>query len=132
MSSIESGIVDYLNNNAGVLAAIGTRLYAIQLPQKDLTLPAVTFTRISTERVITHDQTHHGLASPRFQFDVYATTYQEALDVADALRTALLGYRGTWDSIRVDAVLVELEQHDLGADAGLFRLIIDYKISHEE
>lgn len=131
---IEDALRAYLTTHAGLSAKVSNRIYALHAPA-NVTFPFIVYRRISTERLLTHDQTDHGLANPRIQFDVIAKGYAEALDIAEQLRAALQGYQGTMGGIsgvRVGAVLPALEQHDDEPDLDYYRLIIDYMISHEE
>lgn len=128
---IEEALVTYLTANTGVKAKINKRLYAFHAPA-NVTFPFVTYQRISTERVLTHDLSDKTLSSPRIQFDVYAKTYAGALEIVDALRSALQGYQGTMSTVNVQAVLPALEQHLDMPDMDYYRVTVDYLISHTE
>jgi len=128
---IEDALLTYLLANASINALVGDRIYAMHV-QQEATMPCITYQRISTERVLTHDQTSTGLAIPRFQFDVYSFRYSEALEIAEALRDALQGYAGAMGTLTTMGVLPMLEQHTEDRDLEVFRLIIDYTIRYEE
>lgn len=131
---IEEALVTYLLAQTGLTNKISTRIYAMHAPA-NVTFPFLTYRRISTERLLTHDQTYNGLSKPRIQFDVMAKTYQSALDVLEQLRISLQGYQGKMGGISgvyVGAVLPALEQHDDDPDNDYYRLTIDYMVSHEE
>ena len=131
---IEEALVTYLLAQTGLVSKVSSRIYAMHAPA-NVKFPIITCRRISTERLLTHDQTHNGLSTPRIQFDVMAKTYQSALDVLEQLRISLQGYRGTMGGtggVYVGAVLPALEQHDDDPDNDYYRLTIDYMISHEE
>lgn len=134
--TIEQGLVYKLQNTAGLTALIGTRVYLEQLPQ-GATLPCLTYQRISTSRVLTHDTSgSSGTAYPRFQFDAWATTYGSAKAIADALRAALNGFKGTItsgaDSVVVQASLVDSETSLPDLAAGMARVMSEYVIWHLE
>jgi hypothetical protein len=93
MITIEEGIVYRLKNYSGLSALVGDRIYPLKLPQ-GVILPAVTYQRISTPRVITHDQGTGGLAMPRFQFSAYDDGYSSVKAVIKQIREALNGYKG--------------------------------------
>ena len=135
MITIEEGLTAFLSANAGLTALIGGRVYANKLPQ-GVTLPALTYQRISSPRRHTHDSNGAtGTAHPRFQLDCWSTTYEGAKDIADALRSALNGYRGTMgavDPVTVQSALIDDESFDDYADAGIVRLRCDYIIWHLE
>jgi hypothetical protein len=134
--TIEEGIGYYLTTYAGLVALVSTRTYNKRIPQ-EATLPCVTYYRISTPRVQTHDTSGMtGTAYPRFQFDAWAATYGSAKAITDQLRTALNGYKGTVtsgaDSVVIQASLVDDERYDPDLNAGLERISSDYIIWHLE
>jgi hypothetical protein len=125
--TIEAGLVAKLTTTAGLTALISTRVYLERIPQ-GATLPCITYQRIDTPRVLTHDTSGSaGTAYPRFQFDAWATTYASAKAITDALRAALSGFKGTItsgaDTVVVQAALVdgETSQPDLEADLARVR-----------
>lgn len=129
---IEVVLVAYLRNCTGLAALVSNRIYPMRLKQ-DTVLPAITYQRISTPRETSHDQTAKGLSSPRFQIGIYANRQMEVLEIADALRDCLQGYRGEWSGIRIDAVLIVGEMDMEGAEEiGIYNRMVDYRISHEE
>ena len=135
MITIEEGLFAYLSANAGVSALVSTRIYPNKLPQT-VTLPALTYQRIDSPRVHSHDSSGSvGTARPRFQFDCWATTYAAAKALSDALRGALNGYKGTMGTtspVTVQSALIQSERFDDYADAGVCRISCDYIIWHLE
>lgn len=91
--SVETELVLTVLGTSGVAALIGARLYPLTRPQ-GVTLPAVRYQRISTVADAAHDGAT-GLAQCRFQFSIHASSYASAAAVAQALRRALHGQRGT-------------------------------------
>ena len=69
---------------------------------------------------------------PRIQFDIVSQTYAEGLEVLEALRGVMQGYKGNMSTLMVQAVLPALEQHNDDPDMGLYRCTIDYMVHHEE
>jgi hypothetical protein len=72
--------------------------------------PCIVLSRISGTRV------HHmlgasGLAYGRFQFSILAATYSAAATLADALRNALDGYKGTpaGTGVKIESILIDQE-----------------------
>lgn len=135
MITIEEGLYHFLTNNAGLVALVGTRVYPNRLPQSG-TLPALTYQRIDSPRIATHDTAGaSGTARPRFQFDCWGATYATCKAVSDALRAALNGYRGTMgaaDPVTVQSALIQDETYDDFEDAGMGRMATDYIIWHLE
>lgn len=131
---IEKAIVSILKNNAAVSALVSTRIYAFRLPQT-VTLPAITYQRISTFRNVTHDQTSVGLSNPRFQFNLYANSIDVCKQIAAAVRTAFLGYSGevtVTNKVSIYAILPETEVDVVEIDLDLYCTTVDYKFSHNE
>jgi len=134
LATIEEAIVYHLLDDIQIQEMVDDKVYLIALPQS-ITLPAITYQRISTDRLMTHDQDAGGLATARIQFDTYATTYAEAKKTASALRNSLLGYKGQMggvNTVRVDATLSALEQDSMEPDLKIYRITTDYLISYEE
>ena len=135
MITIEEGLAAFLVANAAVNAIVAGRVYPNKLPQT-VTLPALTYQRIDTPRVHSHDTSGAtGTAHPRIQFDCWAASYANAKGLADALRGALNGYKGTMGSVNpvtVQSALQEDERFDDFADAGIVRISCDFIIWHLE
>ena len=136
MITIEEGLLYHLQNTAGVAALVSTRVYPNKLPET-VTFPAITYQRIDSPRVLTHDTSGAtGTARPRFQFDAWGTTYASAKAVTDAIRAALNGYVGAMgtggSTVTVQSSLIQDERFDDFGDAGILRISSDYIIWHLE
>lgn len=136
MATLEQGIYSYLTNYAGLTAIIGTRVYAFRIPQS-VTMPCLTYQRISTPRILTHDTSGaSNLAYPRFQFDAWADTYEVAKSITDVVRAALNGKTGNIGSggyiVTIQASLVDAEEPEIDPEINLFRSRSDYVIWHIE
>ena len=128
MAEIEQVIVTKFAAHVGLTALLSTRVYPAQLPQRP-TLPALTYTRISTLFYQTRDSS--SLERPRFQFDCWADSYGAARGVAQQLRQALATLRQS-SNPRIDAALLENDQDILEADPGRWRAVVEAYIWHEE
>ena len=137
MSVIEEGVIAYLQNYAGLVSLVSTRIYGIRIPQA-ATMPCVVVNRISTPRITTHQTSGASgdLISPRFQFDAWATTQASAKAITDQLRAALNGHTGSTGggavSFTLRAVLASDETIEYDPDAELYRGRSDYIVWHEE
>lgn len=104
---------------------VGDRIYVLKLPQNP-TYPAVTFFKASNPR-------HHDLdiAYPRFQFDVWAASYEAAKNVADEIRKALQREKGDWSGIKViqGVYLNEIDLYE--DDTKIYHIVSDYKIIYK-
>lgn len=109
MSAIEQNLFTYLSTYAGLTALISTRIYPNHILQ-GATLPNVTYFRVSTPRVASHDSSSIGseLSHPRIQFSSWATTYASCKAINDQLRKALQGnptVTGIQSSLSADEVI---------------------------
>lgn len=137
MAVLEEGLFSYLSTYAGLVALIGARVYPMRIPQ-GATLPCLTYQRISTPRILTHDSSGAtgDLAHPRFQFDAWSPTQKAAKAITDQLRAALNGKQGSIgtapSNVTIRSALVESEVPDFDPETKLYRSRSDYFIWHEE
>ncbi len=133
MAVLEEGLLTYLQAYAGLTALISTRVYLRTVPQ-GVTYPCLTFQRISTPRVKTMDSSGAtgDLASPRFQFDAWATTDLAAKAITDQVRAALNGKQGAVGAVTIRAALVDGEQPIFEPKENLSRNHSEYIIWQEE
>jgi hypothetical protein len=89
---IEADLRTYLLAQPAVTALIGARLFPLRLPQ-GAAFPALTYQRVAGGEDVTH-QGRSGLGRARMQLDCWAATYGQAIALADAVKDALVGYRG--------------------------------------
>lgn len=127
--TVEADIFSRLSGYSGLTALVSTRIYPVRLPQKP-TYPAIVYTRISAERISAMgDDT--GTVRPRFQFDVYATTYANARAVTEQLRKALQRYSGT-DTVTIQEIFVIGESEFYEDETELYHTAIDFEIIYIE
>jgi hypothetical protein len=136
--SIEEKIFYRLRTNDAVSALVGTRIYPIQLPP-GRTLPAITYTRVSTVRGHCLGGPS-GRLRPRIQIDCWADTYSGARTLADKVRLCLDGFLGAIDGesniggIKLDG---EYDGFETGVgyedlEPGTPRVILDFIVPHFE
>ncbi len=136
-ATLEEGLMSYLSTYSGLTALISNRVYLMFKPQS-VTLPCLSYQRISTERILTHDTSGSTgtLAHPRFQFDAWATTYASAKAINDQVRAALNGKTGSIGTspknVTIGAALVESEVPEFDPGTNLYRSRSEYFIWHEE
>lgn len=137
MSVLEEGIASYLELHADLITLIDGRVYALRIPQ-GATIPCLTYQRISTPRILTHDSSGAtgDLISPRFQFDAWAETLSSAKAIADVLRGILNGKTGAIGTapraINIRVALADNEQPEYVPEIELYRCRSDYIIWYEE
>lgn len=131
MSLLRTAIYTKLSGDAAVSAIVGTNIYPVKLPPTNLTPPYITYFRVSTVRV----QSMLGgsqLASPLFQFDAWAKTHAAADDLAEKIRLALEGFKGTVSGVVIGGILFQNQFEEYDEDAELHRVMSEYRIWHEE
>ena len=129
VDTIEKAIRAILVAN-NTVKAITTRCYPGKIPQ-DPTYPLIAYYKVTGMRDH-HLQGPSGLAHPRFQVEAWATTYDAAKALANAIRVALDGYTGTQGTVAIGSILMESER-DVYEDAvSCHRVIMDWFIWHRE
>lgn len=136
MAVIEEAIETRLSGWSDLTDIVGTRIYPGRVKQATRsasTLPALTYIRASAVR--THSQSgYSNLAAPRFQFDAWGDkeSYGTVKDIINEVRKALVGFRGTIDGVRIDAVIAESERDEYEDDTETWRSTLDMRIWHGE
>jgi hypothetical protein len=127
---LEEGLVDFLLAYTPLTVLIGDRVYPLILPQEP-TLPAIVYQRIGG--VPEYSQSGFSNLTPvRMQITCWGTTLMSAKNVAIQVKLALGGYRGPMGSSTVGAIFIEDELDDLDEETGLYRVILDVLLWHEE
>jgi len=105
-----------LVGSTAVTSLVSTRIYPVLAPAS-AALPFVTWRRAGIQREQTLSVP---MGVPRVSVDyaIYATTYEQARDVADAMRVVLDGYGGTADNTEVKQASLENESDDFVTLAG--------------
>lgn len=99
-----------LANSTAVTTLIGAKLYPVVAPS-EATYPFVTYRRIAVQRLQTLGAPV-GLPRVTLDYTIYGGTYDQARQVADAMRAVLDGYGGTADNTVVHRASVENETDD--------------------
>jgi hypothetical protein len=86
----------FLLADAGIAAAIGTRIYPGKLPQ-GVTLASLVYT-LASDPSVYHHLGPSGLAHPRYQLDAWAPTLDAATSLANLIKDRIDGYRGPMGS----------------------------------
>lgn len=130
---IEQALIKHLLANPGVTTLVKDRVHLKKYPQRG-ELPAIVIHKVSGPREHSHDGPS-ALAHPRYQFDIYAKDAQAANDLAEKVRLALDGYKGTMggvDGVRVDGVFLEDERDDYDDGAEVQACSLDFTVWHGE
>lgn len=115
----------------------GDRIEPLQLP-RDPALPAISYQRISTPRRIAHNG-DQGYADFRTQINCWAKRtegstagYSQAKQLADEVRVALNGYRGTAAGVVVGLMRVSGDRDETDPQRTLERVMVDVTGNYQE
>lgn len=129
---IEDNLRDYLLTKVAITTLVSTRIYPEYLPQKP-TLPAITFARTSSPRIMTLNTGRPGLAAARIQIDCWAKTYGAAKALGEQVRIALQGYTGTLSgTVSAQAVHFYGDWDVYEPETKEHRVVMDFEIWHAE
>ena len=134
--SVLTAIYAHLAADTDVIALTSTRIYPHEAPSS-ATLPYITFYQISGPHA------HHltaaaGMTEPRIQIDCWADSALGAETLADKVRLAMDGFRGTMSSTTVRMCHLDDEGMDFfdkaqsAREGGIFRKRLDFLIWHTE
>jgi len=116
LKSPEAVLRSALVANGTVSGLIGTRVYPVLAPAT-ASLPMVTWRRTGINREQTLGAPM-GVPRVTVEYSIYGTTYEQAREVADAMRVVLDGYGGTADNTTVRQTSLEDESDDFVTLAG--------------
>lgn len=116
LKSPEAVLRSALAANATVAGLIGTRIYPVLAPAS-ASLPLVTWRRSSIQREQTLSAPM-GMPRVTVEYSIYGTTYENAREIADAMRVVLDGYGGVSGTTQVNQTSLENESDDFVTLAG--------------
>lgn len=128
MATIEGALTSALTGNAGVAALVAARVFT-KGGRQGTAYPYVTYERISTQGAA-HLDGPSDLDWPRFQIDVWAETALSAINVANAIRTAIDGLE-TAGSPAFYATFQDQRGPSADDETKKFNVSQDYFIWHE-
>lgn len=116
MKSPEAVLRSALIANATVAGLMGDRVYPVVAPAS-AALPFVTWRRVAIRRQQTLGAPM-GMPVTSVEYSIYGGTYEQAREVADAMRLVLDGYGGTVNNTEVKQTSLEQESDDFVTLAG--------------
>lgn len=126
MTHVEQAIFTQLRDFAALDALISDRAYPNVLPEQ-ATLPAVVYSRISATREHNFGNGNPPVATARFQFDCFGSTYLSAVNVGEQVRKALMGLMTSGYD-----VIIDNDMDDWDPESKRYRRIVDVLITHGE
>lgn len=95
---------------------VGTRIYPVLAPAT-APMPLITWRRSGIQREQTLGKPA-GMPRVTVEYSIYGTTYENAREIADAMRAVLDGYGGASGTTTVNQTSLENESDDFVALAG--------------
>src|SRR5262245_3914279 len=117
------------------LTTVCSRVYPVVLPQ-GVALPAITYSRVTGG----HDhnlKSATGSAIPTFELNCLALSYQQADELAEAVRQKMQGFSGTLGTSEVRSTILDDEADSFeslqdDSDDGVFIITLRYRIRYDE
>jgi len=123
---IGKAIYSILSNDAGVTNLLSTRIYPTLAPQ-GTAHPYATYRITNTEMVGTKE-TDIPREMPQVQIDVFARSRADAENAGAAIRSALHGYTGTVEGIKItECRIINHDDEQLDAEYLLYIVTQDYE-----
>lgn len=130
MKNVLGVIYKRLTDTASVTALVGTRIYPVTVPQQ-ASAPFIRTSLISTTPIDTKNAPAD-VDSHRVQIDCIGTTYTQALNIAQVVRTSLDRFRGSVTlqsgAVFVDGIRYLDETGEMEFEKDLHAHILDFQI----
>lgn len=92
--TFEESLFKYLSTYAGLTALVSKKIFPNAIPQKTA-LPAIVYTKVSGEMMMSATEGNYGLCRPVYQISVHSSTYTNLKSIVTQVKNALLNYSGT-------------------------------------
>jgi hypothetical protein len=127
---IEYALRNLLVNDDRIITLVDDKVYYAMAPQ-DTESPYIVLYKISGVRLHSHDG-FSSLTDCRFQFSIFADTYLESKQIAQAIQAVLDGFKGVEEEsgIHIQKCLY-INEVDM-YEAGFHTIACDYEITHRE
>jgi hypothetical protein len=133
---LEPALHAYLSDKTAIIDLVGNQIYANHLPPRWNKRPSVSFHRAATEHE--HDIAGAvGCARVRMQIDCWSQSYETALEISEAVRESLQGYRGLIGAVEVTSctllnTILLPEEPAKADDAWIYHVALDFLMIHRE
>jgi hypothetical protein len=124
---MEKAIGQYLEDNVTLVSG---RVYSMKLPQ-GCTLPALTFFRVSTMPLYSHEGFSH-YTECRFQVSCWAMKHGDVREIASEVRDVLEGYKGMMGATYVHRCLCVGDIDLFEPETSIFHAPLDFMVAFEE
>jgi hypothetical protein len=114
VATIEEAITQRMSTYAGLAALTGARVYPGAVPE-NVTLPAISYQKVSSQPLLTHSGPS-GWARSSVQITIAGDEYAEKKAVAEQVRKCWDGYAGTIALSTVSSLAIGLARVDDRSD----------------
>ena len=133
MSFIEQSIRDYLGATSAVTAIFGTKIFSGHIPQ-GTAMPALNFSIVGGNRLMSLEGVS-GLERRQYRFNVWTdkTDIATLISGAEAVSTALNGYRGTMGStysMNVQRIMLNETRDFFEPDSEVHQRVLEFDIDY--
>ena len=126
--SLAADLFTALSGSAGITAVVGARIYPKVMPEATpLPGPTLVYKDLDSTLTLTHSGPS-GLREAHFQFDVYATTEEDADAGADAVNAFLSTFSGTVGGTAFQGAVHIREAGSYERETRLFRALVEWGI----
>lgn len=128
---IGTALSTHLNSVSAITTILGGtgKVFPVVLPQ-DPPMPAVTYQVLTQPTYQTHDA--KSFPNTWVQIDCWSKTYLQSNQLADAIATALDGFRGQLGgTVSVSAFLLKARRDFFEGEVTEFRTSLDFSIWHQ-
>lgn len=136
-SRVEAGLANLLVNDVAFTALV-SELPSPMVLKQDPDLPAVSYQRIDADRVYSTTGPSC-LANARIQYKAWATTWEEARLVADAIRDKLGGFVGTataqfspTEDFKIRGIFIKPDRDLYDGETKLYNVLLDCNVWYTE
>lgn len=127
-----NAVYNVLSNNAALVAVVGSNINPLRITQ-GVAYPGVTM-RVSTVTPHPSKSGHSKTDWATVEISAFATTYPQAVQVADLIRSAMeIATPGTFNGVYTWEIVYNGESHlsdDNTEEYGVYQILQDYTISY--
>lgn len=133
MPRLEAAIFDYLSSDPVIESFVGDKIFPVRGPDK-VPLPYISWRRVSANRLYTYDRfaDTDAWTTARIQFDCWATTANEAMEIGEAVLAALSGYEGDMSGQLIGSSFAVNEFDTFDTESKFHRRTLDFFVSYED
>lgn len=129
--SIQKSVYSVLDDDAGVSALV-KGIFPMVIPQQggaSTRIPCITYRKTTTNRQQRYCGTD-GTVGDQFTIDAYGKRYADAQKMADAVKAALIDYRGAKGDRFIANIHLDNEFDLMDIEPGLYRVSMTFEVWH--